>query len=85
MVVTILGVMSSQSFAEELAGTSSRKAKLAAIESLPMQQLNHQTRQKISDVVNSASIYRRLPVSNIEVDPDHFVTGGKTFFFFFFF
>ncbi|MEM9409824.1 MAG: hypothetical protein AAGA30_01850 [Planctomycetota bacterium] len=54
-------------------GTNSRQAKKQAIQAIPYSQLNADTRTKISTVVNSPSIYRRLPVTAINVDPDMFL------------
>ncbi len=53
-------------------GTSSRSAKDEAIASIPLEELTPESRQKITDVLQHTSLYRRLPVSSIEVDPDYF-------------
>jgi hypothetical protein len=60
--------------AEELtSGTASRQARQQAIQSIPYQQLTAETQAKINEVVQKPSIYRRLPVTSINVDPDYFV------------
>ena len=64
----------SYSQAEQLtSGTSSQKARQSVLSSIPYQQLNEEARLKINPVLSKPSIYRRLPVTSIEVDPDYFV------------
>ena len=41
-----------------------------ALAAIPFDQLNPQTAQKIRAVVQGASVYRRLPVTEIQSDPD---------------
>ena len=53
-------------------GTSGRKFKAQTIESLPMSELNEVTQQKLLPVLNKPSIYRRLPVTAVQTDPDYF-------------
>ena len=53
-------------------GSSSKKLRLQTVNSLPYQQLNAQTKAKISDILQKPSIYRRLPVTAINADPDYF-------------
>ena len=53
-------------------GSSSKQLRLQTVNSLPYQQLNAQTREKISDILNKPNIYRRLPVTSINADPDYF-------------
>ena len=74
-LVTIGQVLLSGSLsAEELtSGTGSRKAKQQALQAIPFQQLTQQAQAKIKDTLNSPSIYRRLPVTAIDIDPDYFV------------
>jgi hypothetical protein len=59
--------------AQDSSGTSSRRAKEAALQSIPMQQLNQATQQKLRPILNRPSIYRKLPVTSIEVDPDYYL------------
>ncbi len=60
--------------ADELtSGTGSRNAKEQAIASIPFAQLNRQTRDKINPVIDKPSIYRRLPVTAVNVDAEYFV------------
>jgi hypothetical protein len=53
-------------------GSSSKQLRLQTVNSLPYQQLNAQTKAKISDILKKPSIYRRLPVTAINADPDYF-------------
>jgi len=53
-------------------GSSNKKFRKQTVQSIPLQKLNQQTRDKISGVLNKPSIYRRLPVTAISADPDHF-------------
>jgi len=74
VIAVMVGGVWNGSFAEELtSGTSSRQAKQQALQSIPFQQLNQQTQIKIRDVLQKPSIYRRLPVTMIDIDPDYFV------------
>jgi hypothetical protein len=54
-------------------GSTSKQARQSAIRALPMNQLNEKTRRKIASVVDSPSIYRRLPITTIDCDPDLYV------------
>lgn len=67
--------LSSLSFADELIskGTNSRQAKKQALNSIPYNKLKPETRNKIAAVVDNPSIYRRLPITSIDVDPDMFL------------
>ncbi len=68
-----LVLLSTQSFAQDSAGTNSRRAKEQALRSIPMDQLNQKTQQKLSPILNRPSIYRRLPISSIDIDPDYYL------------
>lgn len=60
--------------AEQLtSGTNSRRARQEAIEAVPFSQINQAARDKLTEVLEKPSIYRRLPVTQIECDPDYFV------------
>lgn len=54
-------------------GTNSRQAKEQALRSIPMDQLNQETQQKLSPILNRPSIYRRLPQTSIKIDPDYYL------------
>ena len=54
------------------AGSSSKKFRNQTVKSLPYNQLNQQTKDKIGDILAKPSIYRRLPVTSIVADPDYF-------------
>ena len=54
-------------------GTTSKKTRKQAIAAIPYNQLKPETRAKVSAVVDKPSIYRRLPVTSIDVDPDMFL------------
>jgi hypothetical protein len=53
-------------------GSSTRSNRDQATKLIPYSQLNVPTREKISEVVESASLYRRLPINSITADPDYF-------------
>jgi hypothetical protein len=52
--------------------TSSRAARDEAIRALPWKQMSPANRRTAQTVINSASIYRRLPTRIIDCDPDLF-------------
>lgn len=54
------------------AGSSSKQLRNQTVNSIPYQQLNQQTKEKISEILKKPSIYRRLPVTAINADPDYF-------------
>ena len=58
--------------AQDDSGSSKRQYRTEALRSIPFQQLNQQTKDKIAPVVQKPSIYRRLPVKTIQVDPDYY-------------
>lgn len=51
-------------------GSSSRTTRQQAIAAIPFDQLNPQTAKSIREVVQGASVFRRLPVTAIQSDPD---------------
>jgi hypothetical protein len=55
---------------EPVQGTASRAARQQALSAIPFDQINAQTAQQIRAVVQQASVYRRLPITAIESDPD---------------
>lgn len=54
-------------------GTNSKQARKQAIKAIPFDALTPATKTKISSVVDKPSIYRRLPVTSIDVDPDMYL------------
>ncbi len=74
LVWLLCSLVSPIALAEQLSsGTNSRQAKKQAINSIPYNQLTPETRQKIATVVDNPSIYRRLPITAVDVDPDMFL------------
>ena len=53
-------------------GSSSKSLRKQTVKSLPLNELTPETQDRINSVVLKPSIYRRLPVTSINVDPDHF-------------
>lgn len=52
---------------------SSRQSREDALAVLPLDKLNEATQRKIVDVVDRPSVYRRMPVKQIDCDPDLFL------------
>ena len=72
-VVLIALVCASQSFADPLTvGSSSKTFRYQTLQAIPFHQINQATTDKISEILNKPSIYRRLPVTAIKADPDYF-------------
>lgn len=61
-----------QALEEDESGSSSRQFRNQAVESIPFQQLNPAAQEKIHEIVDRPSLYRRLPVTTIATDPDYF-------------
>ena len=57
------------SAAQSEAATTSRAARESALRELPMDKLSQRDRQRVRDVVNRATLYRRLPTRMIHCDP----------------
>lgn len=53
-------------------GSSSKSLRKQIVRALPFGELTPETQDKINSVVLKPSIYRRLPVTSINADPDHF-------------
>lgn len=53
-------------------GSSSRKFRQQAQELVPYEMLNEQTRSNLKPVLEKPSLYRRLPVTGIQADPDYY-------------
>lgn len=65
---------SSSCAGEELrAGNNSRRARENAVNAVPMQKLTREAQQKIRPILQRPSIYRCLPVTSIEIDPDYYL------------
>lgn len=55
-------------------GTTSKAQRAAAAGRIPHDQLERQVSEKVASVVREASIYRQLPVTSINADPDLYLT-----------
>lgn len=53
-------------------GSSSKQFRMQAVASIPFDRLNGPAKNKISDVVKKPNVYRRLPVTSINMDADYF-------------
>ena len=53
-------------------GSSSKSLRKQTVNSIPLQALNAQSRERIVDILRKPSIYRQLPVTSINADPDYF-------------
>ena len=53
-------------------GSSSKQLRKQTVKSIPYNQLNQATKDKIGDILAKPSIYRRLPITAINADPDYF-------------
>ncbi len=73
LLVTVCWLLAGSSSAgENETGSSKRHFRVQAQQSIPFDQLNQQTKDKIFDVVDKPNIYRHLPVTTIQADPDYF-------------
>ncbi len=70
LFVLVLNATNAHAQSENMRGSTSRADRLTAIRSIPMHKLTKQAQKKLSSVMNSPSIYRRLPVTTIQADPD---------------
>ena len=70
---TLLPVSNAPAVEELAAGTSSRTARQEALAAIPYQQISEAALAKMNPVLDRPSIYRRLPVTAVNVDPDYFV------------
>ena len=57
---------------QHTSGSSAKSLRKQTVSTLPLAELTPQTRDKINSVVTRPSVYRRLPVTSISADPDHF-------------
>jgi len=51
-------------------GTSSAAVRKTAIQSIPFEKLDADSREKVNSVLSNVSIYRRLPIRMVSCDPD---------------
>ncbi len=51
-------------------GTSSAAARRSAVQSIPLDKLDADSREKVNAALSNVSIYRRLPVRVVNCDPD---------------
>jgi hypothetical protein len=72
-LVTFL-TLANQSLASDILteGSSSKQHRKQTVNSIPYHQLNQLTKEKITGILEKPSIYRQLPVTSINVDPDYF-------------
>ncbi|HMO14144.1 MAG TPA: hypothetical protein PKD64_07400 [Pirellulaceae bacterium] len=54
-------------------GNSSKQQREQALRQIPMQRIAVEKQRQVADVLENASIYRRLPVSTISTDPDMYL------------
>ena len=52
---------------------ANRRARDEAVRAVPIDQIDQRLRGKVSDIVSRPSIYRRLPVQDVDCDPDMFL------------
>lgn len=72
LMVALVFLQTPAAKAQEIAtGTSSRTLRKEVVRSLPYPQLNAETKAKIGDILERPSLYRRLPVTAIEIDPEY--------------
>lgn len=55
---------------QEVDATSSRSARQEALRQIPFHEITKDAQQKLNPILNRPTVYRRLPVENIECDPD---------------
>jgi hypothetical protein len=55
---------------DSMQGTSSTAARKGAVQSIPFDKLDADSRAKVNSVLNNAAIYRRLPTRTVNCDPD---------------
>ena len=73
LVVVLAVICASTSIAQEPeVGSGKRQYRMQAMQLIPFHQLNQATKDKLNSVLNQPSIYRRLPISTINSDPDYF-------------
>jgi len=55
---------------DPLGATSAKSARLDALQSIPVEQLDDEARQKVKSVLANVSVFRRLPIRLTDCDPD---------------
>ena len=58
---------------QRASGTNSRSVRKEAQRNIPYNQLTAETKKKLMPIVDKPSIYRRLPITSIDIDPDMFL------------
>ena len=71
--VAAFALLGASASAELPGGTASRAARQDAIRAMPLNSVTPQMAQRIHQIVNHPSIFRRLPVTTIESDPQFFL------------
>lgn len=69
-IVVTTGILRADSGADLSQANTSDSAKENAIQSLPLDKLDAQSRAKIRNVTSNITLYRRLPIRVIDCDPD---------------
>jgi len=72
VLVSVFFAASTAAEEQHTSGSSNKSFRKQTVSSLPLGELTPQTRDKINSVVQKPSVYRRLPVTSISADPDHF-------------
>ena len=70
LLVTLMASHVQGQILQYATGTSSNQLKRDATALIPFQELDPQMAQKVADVVDNTSIFRQLPLSSIQSDPD---------------
>ena len=76
-LLLIVGQFAQASFCQgqekHASGTNSRSVRKEAQRNIPYNQLTAETRKKLTPIIDKPSLYRRLPITSIDVDPDMFL------------
>ena len=67
--VAAAGLLSPKA-ADPLAATTSRAARDSAVQAIPVEKLDPASRAKVASVLSDISLFRRMPVSVVDCDPD---------------
>jgi hypothetical protein len=70
LVTSARAISSGATASDTLQGTSSTAARRNAVQSIPYDKLDADSRSKVDAVLSSASIFRRLPTRTVNCDPD---------------
>jgi len=63
-------VFAATNSSDTLQGTSNTAVRRSAVQSIPFDQLDADSREKVNAVLSNVSIYRRLPIRAVNCDPD---------------